>query len=74
MGLALLVLIFDVHTWSSRFNHRVRSFLLVLASNLNFGIIKIKFTNSQETRMGLVLLVWRNVVYVDCLWSDFKSE
>ena len=63
MGLALLVWIVDVHTWSSRFNHRVRSFLLVLASNLDFGIIKIKFTNSHETRMGLVLLVWRNVVY-----------
>ena len=63
MGLALLVWIVDVHTWSSRFNHRVRSFLLVLASNLDFGIIKIKFTNSHETGMGLVLLVWRNVVY-----------
>ena len=63
MGFALLVWIVDVHTWSSRFNHRVRSFLLVLASNLDFGIIKIKFTNSHETRMGLVLLVWRNVVY-----------
>ena len=62
MGLALLVWIVDVHTWSSRFNHRVRSFLLVLASNLDFGIIKIKFTNSHETRMALVLLVWRNVV------------
>ena len=64
MGLALLVWIVDVHTWSSRFNHRVRSFLLVLASNLDFGIIKIKFTNSHETRMGLVLLVGRNVVYI----------
>ena len=58
MGLALLVWIVDVHTWSSRFNHRVRSFLLVLASNLDFEIIKIKFTNSNEKRMGLALLVW----------------
>ena len=49
--------------WSSRFNHRVRTFLLALASDLDFETIKIKFTNSHETRMGLVLLVWRNVVY-----------
>ena len=63
MDLALLVWIVDVHTWSSRFNHRVRSFLLVLASKLDFEIIKIKFTNSHETRMGLAHLVWRDVVY-----------
>ena len=63
MDLELLVWIVDVHTWSSRFNHRVRSFLLVLASNLDFEIIEIKFTNSHETRMGLALLVWRDVFY-----------
>ena len=38
MGLALLVWIVDVQTWSSRFNHRVRSFMLVLANNLDFEI------------------------------------
>ena len=63
MGLALLVRIVDVHTWSSLFNHRVRSFLLVLASNLDLEIIKIKFTNSHKTRMGVALLVWRDLVY-----------
>ena len=63
MGFALLVWIVDVHTWSSRFNHRLRSFLLVLASNLDFESIKIKFTNSHETRIGLALLVWRDLVY-----------
>ena len=63
MGLALLVWIGDVQTWSSRFNHRVRSFMLVLASNLDFEIIKIKFTNLYETRMGLALFVWQDVVY-----------
>ena len=63
MGLALLVWIVDFHTWSSRFNHRVRSFLLVSVSNIDFEIIKIKFTNSHETRLGLALLVWRDVVY-----------
>ena len=41
----------------------VRSFLLVLASNLDFEIIKMKLTNSHETRMGLALLVWRDVIY-----------
>ena len=71
MSLALLVWIVDVHTWSSRFNHRVRSFLLVLASNLAFEIIKIKFTNSHETSMGLALLGLYNV---DCLWSDSQSD
>ena len=63
MGLALLVGIVDVQTWSSRFNHRVRSFMLVLASNLDFEITKIKFTNLYETRMGLALFVWQDVVY-----------
>ena len=63
MGLALLVWIVDVQTWSSRFNHRVRSFMLVLANNLDFEIIKIKFTNLYETRMGLALFVWQDVVY-----------
>ena len=38
-------------------------FLACFASNLDFEIIKIKFTNSHETRMGLALLVWREVVY-----------
>ena len=63
IGFALLVWIVDVHTWSSQFNHRLRSFLLVLANNLDFESIKIKFTNSHETRMGLALLVWRDLVY-----------
>ena len=56
MGLSLLVWIVDVHRLSSRFNNRVRSFLVGF-SNLGFDITKIKFTNSHETRMGLVFLV-----------------
>ena len=36
---------------------------LACFSNFEFKIIKIIFTNSHETRMGLALLVWRDVVY-----------
>ena len=50
-----MFIVFAIQSQSEKF--------LACLSKLEFEIIKIKFTDLHETRTGLALLVWRDVVF-----------